>query len=30
VREGLVLVTLDKAILHLAGDEFRKHVLLLN
>ncbi len=29
VREGLVLVTMDKAILHLAGDEFRKHVLLL-
>ncbi len=28
VREGLVLVTLDKAILHLAG-EYRSHVLLL-
>lgn len=29
VREDLVLVTLDKAILHLAG-EYRSHVLLLN
>ena len=29
VREGLVLVTMDKAILHLAGEEFRNHVLLL-
>jgi hypothetical protein len=29
VREGMVLVTLDKAILHLAGDEHGKHVLLL-
>lgn len=29
VREGLVLVTMDKGILHLAGEEFRKHVLLL-
>jgi len=29
VREGLVLVTMDKAIVHLAGNEFRKHLLLL-
>jgi toxin-antitoxin system PIN domain toxin len=29
VRDGLVLVTMDKAILHLAGDEQSKHVLLL-
>ena len=29
VREGLALVTLDKAVVHLAGDEHRKHVLLL-
>jgi toxin-antitoxin system PIN domain toxin len=29
VREGLSLVTLDKAVVHLAGDEHRKHVLLL-
>ena len=29
VRDGLVLVTMDKAILHLAGDEHSKHVLLL-
>jgi toxin-antitoxin system PIN domain toxin len=29
VRENLVLVTFDKAILHLAGSEYRKHVLLL-
>ena len=29
VREGLVLVTMDKAILHLAGDQHRKSVLLL-
>jgi uncharacterized protein len=29
VHEGLVIVTLDKAIVHLAGDEHRKHVLLL-
>src|ERR1700728_350100 len=29
VREGLTLVTLDKAVVHLAGDEHRKHVLLL-
>jgi predicted nucleic acid-binding protein len=29
VREGLVFVTMDKGILHLAGEEFRKHVLLL-
>jgi len=26
VREGLVLVTMDKAILHLAGSEHGKHV----
>jgi len=29
VREGLVLVTMDKGILHLAGKEHRQHVLLL-
>jgi len=29
VREDLVLVTMDKGILHLAGPEHRKHVLLL-
>jgi len=29
VREGLVLVTMDKGILHLAGNEFSAHVLLL-
>ena len=29
VREGLSLVTHDKAVVHLAGDEHRKHVLLL-
>jgi toxin-antitoxin system PIN domain toxin len=29
VRGGLVLVTLDKAIIHLAGTEHSKHVLLL-
>ncbi len=29
VRDGLVLVTMDKAILHMAGDEHSKHVLLL-
>ena len=29
VREGLVLVTMDKAILYLAGDGHSKHVLLL-
>ncbi len=29
VLEGLVLCTLDKAIVHLAGDEYRNHVLLL-
>ncbi len=29
VSEGLTLVTLDKAVVHLAGDEHRKHVLLL-
>ena len=28
VREGLVLVTMDKAILHLAGEECRRSVLL--
>ena len=29
VREKLVLVTIDKGILHLAGNEYGKHVLLL-
>lgn len=29
VREGLVLVTMDKGILHLAGGDYREHVLLL-
>ncbi len=29
VREGLVLVTMDKGIVHLAGQEYAKHVLLL-
>ncbi len=29
VREDLVLATMDKAILHLAGDEYARHVLLL-
>lgn len=29
VREDLVLVTMDKAILHLAGREYREHVFLL-
>lgn len=29
VREGLVLVTMDKGIFHLAGPEFVKHILLL-
>jgi predicted nucleic acid-binding protein len=29
VRGGLVLVTMDKGILHLAGSEYSKHVLLL-
>ena len=29
VRDGLILVTMDKAILHLAGNEHSKHVLLL-
>ena len=29
VREGLVLVTMDKGIVHLAGREYREHVLLL-
>ena len=29
VREDLVLVTMDKAIVHLAGTEFGKHVLVL-
>jgi toxin-antitoxin system PIN domain toxin len=29
VRYGFILVTMDKAILHLAGSECRKHVLLL-
>jgi toxin-antitoxin system PIN domain toxin len=30
VREGLVLVTMDKGIVHLAGDEYSQHVLLLD
>lgn len=29
VRDGLVLVTMDKAMLHLAGQEYSRHVLLL-
>jgi toxin-antitoxin system PIN domain toxin len=29
IREDCVLVTMDKAILHMAGSEHRKHVLLL-
>lgn len=29
VRDDLILVTMDKAIPHLAGDEHRAHVLLL-
>ena len=29
LREGLVLVTMEKAIMHLAGKEYSKHVLLL-
>jgi uncharacterized protein len=29
VRDGLILATMDKGILHLAGDEYSKHVLLL-
>ena len=29
IREGLVLATMDKAILHLAGDQYSDHVLLL-
>jgi hypothetical protein len=29
VPEGLVLVTMDKAMLHLAGEEYGEHVLLL-
>jgi hypothetical protein len=29
VRENLVLVTMDKGIVHLAGKNFSKHVLLL-
>ena len=29
LREDLVLVTMDKAIVHLAGTEFSKHVLVL-
>jgi uncharacterized protein len=29
VREGLTLVTMDKGIMHLAGEENRRHVLLL-
>jgi toxin-antitoxin system PIN domain toxin len=30
LREGLVLVTMDKGIAHLAGDDYRKHLLLLD
>jgi hypothetical protein len=30
LREGLILVTQHRAIVHLAGDEHRKHVLLLD
>jgi hypothetical protein len=29
VQEGLVLATMDKAILHLAGEQYGAHVLLL-
>ncbi|WP_058188208.1 TA system VapC family ribonuclease toxin [Terracidiphilus gabretensis] len=29
IEENLILVTLDRGIMHLAGDEFEKHVLLL-
>lgn len=29
VRNGLALVTMDKGIVHLAGNEYSKHVLLL-
>jgi toxin-antitoxin system PIN domain toxin len=29
IKDGLCLVTMDKGILHMAGKEFRKHVLLL-
>lgn len=29
VREGLILVTMDRGILHLAGSEYREHVLML-
>lgn len=29
VREDVILTTMDKGILHLAGDEHSKHVLLL-
>ncbi len=29
LREGLILITMDKGILHLAGNEHSKHVLLL-
>ena len=29
VRDGLTLVTMDKAVLHLAGKKYSKHVLLL-
>ena len=29
VRNGMVLVTMDKGIVYLAGEEFRRHVLLL-
>ena len=30
LREGLVLVTMDKAIVHLAGTEHSGHILVLN
>jgi toxin-antitoxin system PIN domain toxin len=30
IHQDLVLVTMDKAILHLAGDEYRSHLLLLH
>ena len=30
VQSGLVLVTMDKAVLHLAGTDYSKHVLLLS
>jgi len=30
VRDGLTLVTMDRGLVHLAGDEYGKHVMLLN